>query len=322
MPTYHSISIPRHLFIVQEKPVWRIKEQPISQGGQSPLPKPYNQGFGGIENSPAALSAQQLARTGTWYLSARDRRNARAALLILAPPPCAQASQAPRTARAALLLVPAPPRRPHEHAAPRVPRTCTPDRRPVVHCASARAPGAGFVPNSPVAHWDDARRMSARVGAGAEAGTERAPSSRRRTRCREAEKRGERTYLYASPPQGLENPRAGTDDHMRTGAGEHDALASGVQVGGVLRGATTMSAGGPLSPVPSSNLSSIVKKAGFSAILVTVDVASDDRQARNWCARAAAGTHGDQQALEIRGRKPGFSRRLEKTKDEQEILRN
>ncbi|KAJ6524595.1 hypothetical protein DFH09DRAFT_1329364 [Mycena vulgaris] len=70
--------------------------------------------------------------------------------------------------------------------------------------------------------------MSARVDARAEAGTQR-------------EKRGERTYLDPilvqrnHPLQALEmvvlQPRAGTDDHIRNGAGEHDALASGVHVG-------------------------------------------------------------------------------------------
>ncbi|KAJ6563369.1 hypothetical protein DFH09DRAFT_1315548 [Mycena vulgaris] len=61
------------------------------------------------------------------------------------------------------------PRMPRTHAAPRAPCTCTPDPRRVVHRASA-----GFVPDSPPAHWDDTRRMSARVGARAETGTEHA----------------------------------------------------------------------------------------------------------------------------------------------------
>ncbi|KAJ6474114.1 hypothetical protein DFH09DRAFT_1343304 [Mycena vulgaris] len=61
------------------------------------------------------------------------------------------------------------------------PRTCTSERRPrtphrgrlalalAVHRASA-----DFAPDSPPANWDDTRRMSVRIGARAEADTERA----------------------------------------------------------------------------------------------------------------------------------------------------
>ncbi|KAJ6599731.1 hypothetical protein DFH09DRAFT_1271391 [Mycena vulgaris] len=50
-------------------------------------------------STSAHATAQPLARTETWYLLARDRRNARAALPILAPPPpCTQASH-PRSHR-------------------------------------------------------------------------------------------------------------------------------------------------------------------------------------------------------------------------------
>ncbi|KAJ6474112.1 hypothetical protein DFH09DRAFT_1473198, partial [Mycena vulgaris] len=68
------------------------------------------------------------------------------------------------------------PRRLRAQAAPRGPRTrtCTPDRRHVIYRASARAWSAGLVPKSPPADWDDPRCMSARVGARAEVGTERA----------------------------------------------------------------------------------------------------------------------------------------------------
>ncbi|KAJ6458816.1 hypothetical protein DFH09DRAFT_1115359 [Mycena vulgaris] len=110
-----------------------------------------------------------LASFAPWRIGASTGTRcfpARASLTVSA----ASAASPPRARLAHRIPTPKMPR---THAAPRAPRTCTPDRRRVVHRASA-----GFVPDSPPANWDDPRRMSARVGARAEAGTEHAADAR------------------------------------------------------------------------------------------------------------------------------------------------